>query len=78
LGTPNGFREPVWWDLTGIGGGEEDLFCVRGVEAGRAGTNTGAAPVKVGTCAGIVGLEKIVEVGWLEEAKGKCWGTVCD
>jgi hypothetical protein len=48
--------------LRGCGGGEESFLCVRGVEAGRAGT----------------GLEKIVETGWLEEAKEMGWGTTCD
>lgn len=37
MGTPNGLREPVWCDLTGIGGGEEGFVWARGVEAGRAG-----------------------------------------
>jgi hypothetical protein len=47
LGTPNGLREPVWCDLRGIGGGEEGFLWVRGVEAGRAGTEVTGDPVKV-------------------------------
>lgn len=41
MGTPNGLREPVWCGLRGIGGGEDGFVWVRGVEAGRAGTEKG-------------------------------------
>jgi hypothetical protein len=62
----------------GIGGGEEGRFCVRGVEAGRAGTYIEAFPMKVDVCAGIVGLERFVEVGWPKEEKEIGWGAICD
>lgn len=76
MGTPNGLREPVWWGLRGCGGGEEGLLCVRGVEAGRAGTNTEAFPLRVDVC--IVGWGRFVEAGWLKEAKEKGCETGCD
>jgi len=63
--------------LRGCGGGEEGFLCVRGVEAGRAGTDTEAAPMTVDVCAGIFGLEKFVKAGWAEGVKEKGWGAVC-
>ena len=47
MGTPNGLREPVWCDLRGIGGGDEAFLWVRGVEAGRAGTEAAKDGVEV-------------------------------
>jgi hypothetical protein len=62
LGTPNGLREPVWCGLRG-GGDEESFVWVRGVEAGRAGTEKGGETVPVDVRVGIVGLETLVEKG---------------
>ena len=63
MGTPNGLREPVWCDLTGIGGGEEGFVWARGVEAGRVGTETGADEVNIDVRLGIIVLGTFVEVG---------------
>ena len=62
LGTPNGLREPVWWDLRGCRDGEEGFLWVRGVEAGRAGTGPEADPVGLDVT---MGLERFVKGGWL-------------
>ncbi len=64
--------------MRGCGGGEEAFLCVRGVEAGRAGTGTEGAPVRVGVWADIVELERFVEAGWLRDKKEKGWETVGD
>lgn len=76
MGTPKGLREPVWWGLRGCGGGEECFLCVRGVEAGRAGTDPGAFPFRADVC--MVEYGRFVEPGWLEEAKEKGCETGCD
>jgi hypothetical protein len=57
LGTPNGLREPVWCDLTGIGGGEDGFVWARGVDAGRAGG------INVDVRVGIVVLGMFGEAG---------------
>jgi hypothetical protein len=62
LGTPNGLREPVWCGLRG-GGDEESFVWVRGVEAGRAGTEKGGDAVTVDVRVCIVVLETLVEKG---------------
>lgn len=63
LGTPKGLREPVWCDLTGIGGGEEGFVLARGVDAGRVGTETGAGGVNGDVKGDIDVLVMSVEVG---------------
>ena len=62
LGTPNGLREPVWCGLRGFSDGEGFVW-VRGVEAGRAGTEDGVVALNVYVGAGAVVLERSGEVG---------------
>ena len=77
LGTPNGLREPVWWDLRVCDGRKEGFVCVSGVEAGRAG-GPEVGPVILDVCAGIIGLDKFVEGSWEEDKKEKGWEIVGD
>lgn len=49
---------------------------MRGVEAGRGGPEVG--PVRLDVCAGIIGLDRFVEGGWLEDKKEKGWEIVGD